>query len=359
MRLRSLFLVPLLAVGCAPPPLALVDQDVSFLVPLEQSRSFLAATQPGGDGAALLDRALFDRLHELTVTDEPEALYAALATVAVRLDACFVEGRGEQTCRPQVRLVLQPVFDSAAGPTTRDAAVHLFFSSTTQELDDAVRALSLARSQRGVKVEAGIASSHPGFATSAWVDDVRGVLLPLLRRDRVVRATGMSVHASNEAWIFSGFEVASGTFTEIEIPTLAPAHEGHVTSSGQKEQLRITLDPPTVAEAALTSVLEPLSREKATPAEVDQGLRAIERIENPALHNPGTIDCAACHVAPTAKWFLANKSSLAIEGSVSDTYSDSRNLRAFGYFFQAPAVSPRVARETSAVRADFAHRLDP
>lgn len=359
MRRRSLLLLPLFVIGCAPPPPSLVDQDVSFLVPLDQSRSFLAGSQPGGDGAALLDRALFDQLHALTVTDEPDALYSALATVGVRLDACFVEGRGERTCRPQVRLVLQPVFDSATGPTTRDTAVHLFFSSTTKELDDAVRALSLARTHRGVKVEAGIAGSHPGFATNAWVDDVRAVLLPLLRRDRVVRATAMSVHASNEAWIFSGFEVTPGTFTEIEIPTLAPAHEGHVTSTGQRDQLTITLDPPTVAEAALSNVLEPLARQNATPAQVDEGLRAIERIENPALHNPGTIDCAACHVAPTAKWFLANKSSLTIEGAVSDTYGDSRNLRAFGYFFQAAAISPRVARETSAVRTDFAHRLDP
>ncbi|HEY1088165.1 MAG TPA: hypothetical protein VGE37_10740, partial [Archangium sp.] len=136
--------------GCAPP--AVVEQDVSFLVPLDQARGFLAASASGGDGAALLDRALFDRLHPLTVTDEPDALYAALSTVAVRFDACFTEGRGEPPCRPQVRLVLQPVFDSADGVTTRDAAVHLFFSVTTEELDAAVRALSSERTRLGEQV---------------------------------------------------------------------------------------------------------------------------------------------------------------------------------------------------------------
>ena len=39
--------------------------------------------------------------------------------------------------------------------------------------------------------------------------------------------------------------------------------------------------------------------------------------------------------------------------------SNNRVMRAFGYFFQTPAVSPRVQRETAAVLADFAPRLEP
>lgn len=345
--------------GCAPP--AIVEQDVSFLVPLDQARTFLAASASGGDGAALLDRALFDRLHPLTVTDEPDALYAALSTVAVRFDACFTEGRGEPPCRPQVRLVLQPVFDSADGVTTRDAAVHLFFSVTTEELDAAVRALSIERTRLGEQVGSALAGSHPGFNHARWVERARAVLLPLLKKDRVVRATVMSVHASNEAWIFAGVEVDQGAFTDIVLPTLAPAHEAHVTSTGGVQKLAVSLDPPSSEESALARVLDPLLREKATTAELDEGARALERLEDPAAHNPGTVDCAACHVAATAKWFLSNQLSIAVAGPPPSTeaYSDSRSLRAFGYFFKAPAISPRVVRETSAVRADFARRLDP
>lgn len=338
--------------SCAPPPL--VDQDVSFLVPLDHARTFLP-------GTPLLDRALFDRLHALTVTDEPDALYAALSTVAVRLDACFVEGRGEQTCRPQVRLVLQPVFDSGDGVTTRDAAVHLFFFVPTDELDAAVRSLSLARTRRDVRVGAGLAGSHPGFTDAKWVEAARDVLSPLLTRERVVRATVMSVHASNEAWIFSGVEVEGGGFTDLEVPTLAPTHEAHVTSTGGSAQLSITLDPPSAVETSLRQVLEPMAREKATPTDSEEAARALARLEDPTQHNPGTVDCAACHVAPTTTWFFSNKLALPVGDAAipSDTYADSRVLRAFGYFFQAPAISPRVVRETRAVRADFARRLDP
>ena len=357
VRLQLLLVVTFF--GCAPP--ALVDQDVSFLVQLEQARGFLPASGSAGDGAPLLDRALFDRLHPLTVTDEPDALYAALSTVAVRLDACFVEGRGDLPCRPQVRLVLQPVFDSADGVTTRDAAVHLFFAVTTDEIDEAVRALSAARSRHDVRVEDGLNGPHPGFQNAAWAEAARKVLLPLLKRDRVVRATVMSVHASNQAWIFAGVEVAGTGFTDIAVPTLEPAHEAHVTSTGALDQLAITLDPPSAAEASLAQVLEPMAREKATPADFDATARALERLEDPAAHNPGTVDCAACHVSPTAKWFLSKKFAVPVDDSaaVSDVYSDSRALRAFGYFFQTPAISPRVLRETRAVRADFSSRLEP
>ncbi len=314
-----------------------------------------------GDGSPLISRNLFDRLPPLTVTDEPEALYAALSTVGVRLDACFREGTA-QTCRPQVRLVLQPVFDSSEGITTRDAAIHVFFSVTEVELEEVVRKLSLLREKTGVGVTAGLTGPHPGFENAGWVDGARAVLLPLLATARIVRATAMSVHASNEAWIFSGLEVSAGTFTEIVVPTLAPAVTGHVTSTGAREAIAITLDPPSAAEPMLSTVLQSSTREQASGAELRAGVEAVLRLEDPQTHNPGTVDCASCHVAATAKWFLMNQSPVvAVDSALpsGEVYSNSRAMRAFGYFFQTPALSPRVQRETAAVLADFSHRLEP
>lgn len=352
----------LLVMGCAAPQPALVDQDVSFLVPLSAARSFLTASMPAGDGAVLVSRALFDRLEALTVTDEPDDLYAALSTVGVRLDPCFIEGVGAQACRPQVRLVLQPVFDSADGPTTRDAAIHVFFSATTEEIHAAVRALSMLRARAGVVVPEGLTGAHPGFEREAWVTDARALLLPLLRAERLVRATAMSVHASNQAWVFSGVEVSGGAFTEIVVPTLAPALEGHVTSTGALSAITITLDPPPVAEPTLPVVLKQEQRQQASAQELADAVAAVLRLEDPAVHNPGTVDCGSCHVAATAKWFLMNQApvvAIASASPVSEVYADSRSLRAFGYFFQAPALSPRVQRETAAVRADLSLLLEP
>lgn len=347
--------------GCAAPNPSLVEQDVSFLVPLASARSFLPASGLAGDGASLISRSLFDRLPALTVTDEPEALYAALSTVGVRLDACFREGT-ERTCSPQVRLVLQPVFDSAEGVTTRDAAMHVFFSVTEVELEQVVRELSLLRGKMEVGATAGVTSPHPGFENADWVNGSRALLLPLLATARTVRATAMSLHASNEAWVFSGLEVSAGNFTEIVVPTLAPAVKGHVTSTGAREAIRITLDPPSAAEPMLSTVLQSSARSQASGSELTAGVEAVLRLEDPQTHNPGTVDCASCHVAATAKWFLMNQSPVvAVDSPLpsGEVYANSRVMRAFGYFFQTPALSPRVQRETSAVLADFAHRLEP
>ncbi len=346
--------------ACAPPPL--VDQDVSFLVPLSHARLFLPAAGMAGDGDALVSRALFDRLPALTVTDEPDALYAALSTVGVRLDPCFSEGAGPPACQPQVRLVLQPIFDSGDGPTTRDAALHVFFSVTRAELERLVGELSLLREKSGVALPGGLTGAHPGFDNPAWVARARTLLRPLLREDRVVRATAMSLHASNEAWVFSGVAVSAGTFTDLAVPTLAPAVKGHVTSTGAREALTITLDPPSSAEPTLPTVLQSSSRRQASDLQLAAAVEAVLRLENPEVHNPGTVDCASCHVAATVKWFLVNQSPAAVIDSPvpsSDVYADSRALRAFGYFFQAPAISPRVQRETAAVRSHFVHRLEP
>ena len=243
MRISALIsALTFLALGCAPP--ALVDQDVSFLVPLDQARTFLPAS-------SVVPRPVFDRLHVLTVVDEPDALYAALSTVGVRLDACFREGRDASVpCRPQVRLVLQPVFDSADGVTTRDAAIHVFFSVSEAELVSTVKELSLLRTKLGVSVPEGLTAAHPGFARAAWVDGAKKLLQPLLRADHVVRATSMSVHASNQAWIFSGIEVDGDNRTDIVIPTLSPAVETHVTSSA-RDAITMTLDPAPAAEPTL------------------------------------------------------------------------------------------------------------
>lgn len=350
-----MLLVGLSVSACGVP--ALVDQDVSFLVPLDQARAFFPA-------ARAMPRSLFDRLqHPLTVVDEPDALYGALSTVAVRLDACFREGTDASVaCRPQVRLVLQPVFDSAEGVTTRDAAVHLFFSVTEQEVVGAVKALAALRTKRGVKVHEGLEAAHPGFGDAAWVSGVRDVLAPLLTSERLVRATEMSVHASNQAWIFSGVEVSGDAVTDIVIPTLSPERDDHVTSTGGRDAITLTLGPAPVAEPALVTVLEAEVRAAASASQLSEAVAALTRIEDPASHNPGTIDCASCHVVATARKFLlrdAPGAATDIGFVPSDAYADSRALRAFGYFFTAPAISPRVQRETRVVRADFSLRLEP
>ena len=337
---RPLLLSALIVCSACAPQTS--EADVAFLVPLEQSRDFLTAGTPGSDGVALLPRDVFDQLHPLTVVDEPDALYAALDVVSVRLDPCFQEGASPSGCQPQLRLVLQPVVDGAAGLTTRDAAVHVFFATDDRTLKATVRRLAEERTR-----------ANGTFAQPAWRNAARAALISLISRNVFTRVTQMSVHASNEAWVFGGYDVTPGGLTPIRIATLGDTVEGHVTSTGATTTLAMTIDPLPAAEPALPALLEEMRRAAATTEAMQEAARALERLQDPAVHNPGTVDCSSCHAAATATRFLASRSAgpqVNTPVQPTDVFTDTRNLRAFGYYFAEPAISPRVAREITAVR---------
>jgi mono/diheme cytochrome c family protein len=328
-----------LALACAPPPLA--DDDVGFLVPLAHARTFLPSS------AGVLPREVFDRLHPLTVVDEPDVLFGALATVAVRLDPCFQEGNPPSACRPQLRLVLQPVMDSPEGLTTRDAAVHVFFELDAATVKATVKELNRLRVTQGGT-----------FEREPWRSGATALLRGLVKRDRLSRVTQMSVHASNQAWVFNGYEVKGAALEDIRIATVNVV-EGHVTSTGGTMDLALTLDPAPAAEPSLPDVLQKPRRDAASMAALEKSAAALARLEDPAAHNPGTVDCGACHAAATATRFLQGSPVKPMTPTPPDAvYADTRNLRAFGYFFATPAVSPRVKREIAAVRTTLAAQLE-
>ena len=327
--------------GCVPSPSPVV-QDATFLVPLTQARTFI----PGHE---VLPRVLLDRGHALTVTDEPDALYDALGTAGVRLDPCFTEGKAGE-CQPQLRLVLQPIFDEAGVPTSRDAAVHLFFRGTRAEVLTAVQAIGLARVERGLDVDSLPTYPHPGFADSTFRTRVKSALRPFLSADRLVRVTVMGVHASHEAWMFSGLDLTSGSPVDLPIPTLAPAHEQHVTSTGKLQSLEVTLAPAPAAEPALVPVIAAGGIAGSSPDALAAASEAVRRLEDPTQHNPGTVDCASCHVAALARFQLQRAGSYTPSGAeLAPVYEDTRNLRAFGFYFTDPAVSPRLLIESRVV----------
>ncbi len=103
---------------------------------------------PSGTGAdeagvlgPILSCDIVEGFEPLTRTDEPDALWGALTVTTARLDPCFLEFGSESTCRPQLRLSLQPVFDGSA----RDAAMHAFFDVDEETVWQAVARLIALR----------------------------------------------------------------------------------------------------------------------------------------------------------------------------------------------------------------------
>jgi len=347
-------------VGCeAESRIPVAPADVTFLVPLTADAT---RAESRGRYGVLVPRGHFDHIaatEPLTVVDEPDALYEALTVVAVRLDPCFSEGSGEPSCASQVRLVLQPVVPAAPGTselTTRDAAIHAFYAVPRAELDDLTASLSRLREDDGMTL-----GGHPDPARAMEL------VLRYIGAERLVRITHMSVHGSNEAWIFGGFDVIpvpgapdGGQRRAIPIVGIErdedadPAHqdrfrfEQHLTSTGATEDLDATLIPDPIIEPDIVDFLAASRRASLAPAAREASLAALNRLLDPGHHNPGTVDCASCHVATSALRF-ATRDTPDLTDLVAPAYDDTRNQRMFGFFGAVPSISRRVHLETDAV----------
>lgn len=315
-------------------PSTLQPADVSFLIAPGTAPTFGADTVAGH--GALLPRELFDRLPALTRVDEPDALYAQLDVVGVRLDPCFVEGAEPTSCAPQVRLVLQPVIAGPDGTTTRDATVHLFYAVPVETIDELAAAFARWRQERDLGAQVGVLS-EPADAITA--------LLPHLGEARLSRITFVSVHASGQAWTFGGFDVDEQGLTQITPPGV-DEHEQHLTSTGGLTTLDATILPPPLVEPAILPYLDAESRSTLDPEQTERAEQAIERLLDPESHNPGTVDCASCHMATAALQHIRVEQGAEGPGTA---YSDSQNQRMFGYYGMLPSVSPRVVAETEHV----------
>src|SRR5690606_20350382 len=117
---------------------ALGSNDVSILFPLpapDRIDGLLSATDEGAHGQ-ILPWSTFTLAPDLIAKADAADTYAALRVVSARVDPCFpsLVGAPSASCRFQVRLVLQPLFEQAGELAAADAALHLFYDSSASEL---------------------------------------------------------------------------------------------------------------------------------------------------------------------------------------------------------------------------------
>jgi hypothetical protein len=369
-------LLGLACCACAPAPdIGLVDVSIVWPLPGGEGGDvgFLDATTEGGAGV-LLPRAVLDALPELTVTDEPEDLYDALIVTGARLDPCFREGEGAPPCAANVRLVLQPIRpaleDEAAPvgePVARDAALHAFFAATdAAELVAAVSALARARSDAGHD-GAGPLDVHPLLRDADGRARVAAILLPLLGERRLTRVTATGVHAGNTAWTFAGIDVLGDDLLPMTIPRTGGAVEQHLISDALPGAIRAIVQPAPTAGDNFAVLLDDAAAGAAPLTDRQAAFDAAARVENPLWHNPGTVDCATCHVAAAARAVALARDTLTPSPdaytsathdlTTSSAFADSRLIRAFGYRFRTLALSPRVVNESAAVADEVAAAL--
>ncbi len=304
--------------------------DMSFLLRPTPEMAF-GADSMGGHGV-VVPRLVFNEVRlsgglPLASGENEDTIYDSLKVVGVRLDPCFVEGPiADRPCTSQVRVVLQPVMrmeEDLSTVTTRDAAIHAFYSVPLSELR--VLANDLAAARATGPTEVGVVASAE--LASALVSNRIG-------GDRLTRIAFMTV-IGDFAWTFGQFDVA-----DVE-PGGVLVRGQQTLRSGGMDVLNMSIRPAPEVEVDAVPYLEMRTRDMMTDASVAAALAAFERLLDPSEHNPGTVDCASCHVSTVALRFSSRGAPRP-----PNAYDDTRNLRMFGWFGIEESISPRVVAET-------------
>lgn len=374
---RHVLLSAALLAGCdappgdpVPPPApgdrTLGMNDVTMLLPLPAGGAPPTLLRVDGPGAALVPRALYERL--ALAPGDVVSRYEDLHVVAVRFDLC--DRIRPEPCREdrdgQLRLVLQPVSAGAA----LDVALHAFYPIPRAELPgvvDELRGLSRLQGEpyaSPLKVSPALSGQRAGYA-----DGLRALVTRYAREDRLLRLTLFAQHARAAAlnWAFRGLERRGADYEDMVIPGVrAPAQRVILLGGDVSYDVTPAVDEPSGLTLALAA-----PRFQAASADARrQALAALAAVESPRAHTAETAQCVACHVSSFLTGRRAAAAGVApeaIEGRYGSTYDlsigagisagNERSLRALGWFFTMPALSQRVANETAEVLAEMEHRF--
>jgi hypothetical protein len=363
--------------------------DVSVMYPLPASKAELEGLVPAsanGRGGVLLPAELYTG-----ATGQPKTRPTAppppgsgavmpwdeLRAVAFRIDPCFANIgpiTQPESCRNQLRVVFQSIpasSSSTGGLIAVDGAVHAFYSLDRDELLGLVKDIVALRQEQQPSLASGPLMIHPILASQgllgAEAKGLRALVLKHAGAQNLVQFTKFTPGNLNTRWDFAGFTVASGRFSPMDIPTLAPHTTGVSFFSGFTADLAGGFIPETTATDDMQLLGNFANAKNATPALQQAAVDAALRIVNPNKHSPETIDCASCHVsgpglATTAAKLgidpTGNPNAFVPDGAfisaaqMKQPFSpadDSHNLHMFSYRLDKPMIGIRVINETASV----------
>jgi hypothetical protein len=342
--------------------------DVTLLLPLPERAAdpMLLSPATQARGGALLPSDLLALLPRLAPAGEVGV--EALRVVGLRLDPCFPapDPVPPAACRPQLRLVWQPLAEGPEGATAVDAAVHTFYELSASELKALAQDVAQARDRDGVPVDGLALAVHPAVAAQglggAYWRSLRALVLRYAGAANLSRMTFTTVETPGQMWDFGGFDRVGGRTTRLTIARVGTRLQSFLdTATGAS--FRGGARPGPTGEGTLAPLLESSERERqATPARLREFADAAHASENPQRTNPDTLDCVSCHVAQAARWWLTeNFPALGLDQSPARFYTglptanpsarpdDPTSVRAFGYRGRDVAVSQRVIHESALV----------
>lgn len=347
--------------------------DLSILIPLPSQQDFpllLSFQDEGDQGPLLSKKTLIEFVQLVPEIPNSQLIKKSVRVIGVRIDPCFVEGEGPRLCRRQIRLVWQPVIYSEEGVTTRDASVHSFY-----EFDDATFTQiwkewqSLASGETSDSLQV-----HPRLKAEGlkgpYYTKLRGLILKYCGEKNLIRMTNMNVMAGEQLWIFSGFDIVNGNPQPMMIPRIKGRTQGIISSSSAFQSFTGGMMPTPQEDTLFGKLIQDsyTVKKKSSDKELQDLMALVQEYENPDRHNPGTVDCASCHLANMAhQWGQANFKQWDWKNQFKNVAFNStwnlnnssagvirtNQLRAFGYFMNQPAISQRVINETASTAMYF------
>jgi hypothetical protein len=344
--------------------------DYSILLPLPSAGEMaetLGVLSEGASLGVLMPLGLIKELPTIVVGEDRTDLYEnRLKVVSVRIDPCFFEGTGPLLCRPQIRMVWQPLLTDRRVSMAQDAALHSFYDLTDAQFQNLLQDLK----PYSVGDRSQAMSIHPGMVRHGYASDywrgLRSVLLKYAGEKNLKRITFMTVNPIGTVWVFGAFDVVDGQMVRLMVPRVNFGAQAFFVDNRTLREFRAQMNPVPAEETALLNFLSDSSamKSQASESELQAVIKRAYEFENPDRHNPGTVDCVSCHIAQTVRLWgqfyfpvwktetlfadVQYQSALNLKNQSPDPFRVD-SLRAFGYFGSNPVISNRTINETAAV----------
>ncbi|MEZ4389748.1 MAG: hypothetical protein R3A48_01530 [Polyangiales bacterium] len=345
----------------APAAVPLGLNDVSVLFPLPSGADAEGYLHPLDEGprGVLLPPAVFDAIPTFPVIPAQGLVYDRMRVIAVRFDGC---GRSPDACRPEVRMVMQPV---NADGTLRDSALHLFYELTPEAMTEVVAELRRLRADHRATTGAPL-DVHPTLVaegvTGAYGTALRALLLRQAGEQNLIRVTFfLRAPPVQEVWFFGGLERVDGDFVAMNIVGVGRGNQRVIRApvdGGYDFNLTPVGDAPEDGRALLTSA----AATSASDAQRRAAMGSYLRVENPRRYVPDQLPCAGCHLAAFITAETTRRFGLDPGAFSADRFTSERDLtrrggaadepsslRAFGWFGRTPMIAQRTVNESAAV----------
>jgi hypothetical protein len=322
----------------------------------------------------------------LVQNEDRATTLANLRMVATRLDPCWpsIAVTDLTRCERVLHVIWQPIVEAweagAKGMAAVDAGVHTFYRLGDREFTEVLAAMIALDAKTAVDPTLPLAV-HPVIVSEglggAYYEGYRSLVLEHAGERNLFQMTFLGVRASStqkyvgQGWLLSGAQYEKGQAYRVVVATTSDNEQhfgNNVNGPSIEDESGFVGDfiPKTANDELLLKIAADSKVAMTAPAsEIQAGVDAALKIENPLLNTLDSVDCMACHVATGARvWAEKNRgidtsnnpnryTSTTFDLTLtSESATRSNALHGLGYYGTHTSISQRTVNDAAAA-ADF------